>query len=83
MGRDHDLKCWPAQFQATKLSLKPFEARRNDRGFCIGDRLLLNEWDPLCGAYTGDGLVRVVTYVLDGGQFGIDPDFVVMGLGLA
>lgn len=79
--RGHDLKCWPAYFGATTLGLKPFDVRRHDRDFQVGDLVLLCEFDPLKGDLTGRRTFRVVTYVLPGGSFGIEPGFCVLGLG--
>lgn len=81
----HDLKCWPAYFHQIETGEKPFEVRKDDRGFQKGDVLFLREWDPkraeqTLGGYTGNATQVVVTYVLRGGQFGIEPGYVVMGI---
>lgn len=78
----HDLKVYPPHFDALKSGEKPFEVRRDDRGFQKGDVLVLHHFDPLGERGVDDPpLVRLVSYVLRGGQFGIEPGFVVMGLG--
>lgn len=41
MEREHILKCWPEYFDAIKAGIKPFEVRRDDRGFQRGDILIL------------------------------------------
>ncbi len=42
----HDLKCWPGDFAAIEAGTKTHEARRDDRGFAVGDTLRLREWTP-------------------------------------
>lgn len=88
-ARRHDLKTWPTFFAAVKRGDKRFEVRRNDRDFGVGDVLLLHEWDPSLpsahvlrsdGAYTGAVLRCSVTYVMPGGNFGLAPDFCVLGI---
>lgn len=62
----HRLKTWPEYFQAVRSGAKTFEARKDDRGFQVGDTLAMDEWDPGTGQFTGAQEVRVVTYVLRG-----------------
>lgn len=47
----HELKIYPKYFQETIEGNKPFEIRKNDRHFQVGDVLLLKEWDNI--KYTG------------------------------
>jgi len=79
--REHDLKCWPEFFAGVEAGQNPFEVRRDDgRGFAVGDTLLLREWDPETGEYTGRACRRRITYVLRGPRWGIEAGYVVMGL---
>jgi hypothetical protein len=41
----HHLKTWPRWFVPAWAGLKPFEVRKNDRGFMAGDGIILEEWD--------------------------------------
>lgn len=107
---EHHLKCWPEYFAAIKDGTKTFEVRQADRDYCVGDVLILHEFEPCrecdgrgwnaghsavslhtversCmttdaprGRYTDRSESRRVTYCLNGGQFGIQHGFVVMGL---
>ena len=78
----HDLKCWPEYFQAVKSGIKPFELRKDDRGYAAGDILHLREFDPETEKYTGDEIDKTVTYVLPLAMFGAGNDerYVIMGL---
>lgn len=62
--KTHDLKTWPKFFGAVLSGAKTFEARKDDRGFAVGDRLVLREWDPETDRYTGASLECYVTYIL-------------------
>jgi hypothetical protein len=77
---EHELKCWPPYFDAVRRGDKPFEVRKADRDYRVGDTLLLREWRPDWKDYTGQLLRRRVTFILNGGAFGVEPDTVVMGL---
>jgi len=72
--RCHELKTWPAPFQAMALGLKPFELRKDDRGYRVSDLLVLKEWDPQAAdnggseehGYTGRSIRARITYVTRG-----------------
>lgn len=68
----HVLKTWPEYFEAVRSGRKRFEYRRDDRGFAEGDVLVLREYNPETGLYSGRKLFLAVTYVLRG-------DFVPQG----
>lgn len=95
-SREHDLKVATAYFDALASGEKNFEVRRDDRGFQRGDVLVLRRFGKphnsalgghayLCGTSSttsrdADTVKRRITYVLTGGQFGVEPGFVVLGL---
>lgn len=74
----HELKISPRFFPAVNNGEKPFEVRKNDRGFRQGDVLYLREHSSFEG-YTGRSCTKVVTYLLDDPQY-VKDGFVVMGL---
>lgn len=107
MQQTHHLKLDKYYWDAVKSGDKPFEVRRNDRGFQKGDRLCFHKYDcsddngghPCCyeGRYIqtirnyetrtkeegeSDKLFAEITYILTGGQYGIGPGYVVMGIKL-
>jgi len=83
MSNLHELKCWPELFDPVINGEKRFDVRRNDRGFLVGDALLLREWDPETSKYTDRAAIVWVPYIVEGGQFGIADDHVVMSIELA
>lgn len=80
ISRVHRIKCHPPYFGEVRAGNKSFEVRKNDRDYCEGDFLVLSEYDPTGGGYTGQICYREITYVLDGGDFGVDSDHVVMAI---
>ena len=58
---------------------KSFEVRINDRDFCVGDYLLLQEYDPETETFTGRALLRQITYILQGCPW-LPPQVAVMAL---
>ena len=87
MSKAHELKCNKHYFEAIERGDKNFEVRRDDRGFQKGDILVLKKFDN--GRYEMDGYgisaspkqtKKCISYVMTGGQFGIEPGYVVLGL---
>ena len=79
--KTHELKCWPPFWRDVVDEAKTFEIRKNDRGYQVGDVLVLNEFvrDVLGGRYTGASVRVRVNYMISGG-FGLETDYVVMGI---
>jgi hypothetical protein len=61
----HELKTWPAYFEAVRDGSKRFELRKNDRHFHSGDTLRLMEWDPRRRDYTGREIVAKIGFITD------------------
>lgn len=78
--KKHELKTWPDYYYRIFTGQKKFEVRKNDRDFQIGDTLHLKEFDPEKQEYTGRELLVTVSYILHGGQFGIEAGYCVMSL---
>lgn len=78
-GRVHDLKLWTDHFGAVLAGTKPFELRRNDRGYQVGDVLWLREWNAKSETYTGRECEKLVTCVLDNALM-LNHGIVVLGL---
>jgi hypothetical protein len=76
---EHDLKVWPEFWDNLESGRKTFEIRIDDRGFGLGDTLLLREWRPVEKAYTGREVRRTVTHLLRNWR-GIQSGYVIMSL---
>ena len=76
----HRLKTWPEQFRAVRNKDKRFEVRRDDRGFEVGDTLILCEFRPETEEYSGSEFGVRIIYKLEGGQFGIEEGYCVLGI---
>ena len=76
---DHNLKTVQPYFDDVLNGAKTFEVRKNDRGFAVGDALLLEEYVPMGEGYTGQAIIREVTYVLDSPEY-CKPGYVVLGI---
>jgi len=61
------LKVNSVYFRAVRNGLKTFEVRKlNDRSFFVGEVIALDEWDEQAQRYTGNSMVKRITYVLKG-----------------
>lgn len=77
--RTHHLKCWPEPFEAVITGRKKHEFRWNkDRGFAVGDELVLEKWDPHARVHMGPVFRARVTYLALG--FGVPEGFCVMSI---
>lgn len=94
--RIHELKIWPEHFEMVRTGLKPFEVRKNDRSFQVGDTLKLCEYVVSDREFTGRFLFRRITCIASSGSLDsiassgsldskdkdvLREDYVVLGLG--
>jgi hypothetical protein len=86
----HTLKTWARYYDAVADGRKTFEVRKNDRAFQTGDILELvkinndppyNVMTTMESRFNAVKLRKRITYLLQGGQFGIEPGYCVLGLG--
>lgn len=63
----HILKILPEYYEAVILGAKTFEVRKDDRGYQIGDVLVLREWRN--GKHTGRDVRVIVTYILRDSEY--------------
>lgn len=75
----HELKIWPEFFKAVKYGQKPFEVRRHDKDYRVGDTLYLKEWSSESG-FTGQVVRRKIIYLMPGGALGVDKAYCVIGM---
>jgi len=76
---NHDLKLVQPFYDAGYNGSKPFEVRKNDRPYAVGDTLTLAEYDPAAQEYVGPKFVREVTYKLDDPAY-VKDGYVILGL---
>ena len=57
-------KTWPKFFEKVRSGEKRFELRLADWECKPGDTLVLREWNPKTGEYTGRVLEKKVTYIV-------------------
>ncbi len=74
----HELKINPEYFKSVITGAKPFEIRRNDRDFKVGDFVALNEFDDKSG-YTGESALYEITYVMTSTEY-VKEGFAVLGI---
>ena len=63
---DYEVKSWPWLFEPMVAGKKFHDMRdKRDRDYKVGDRMLLREFDPRTGQYTGREAVSMITYITD------------------
>jgi len=80
MPKTHRLKTWVPYYQECLEEEKRFEFRINDRDYYWGDFLNLIEWDQSVSRETGREQLYKVTYITQGGHFGIPEGYCIMGI---
>lgn len=82
----HDLKCFRESFEAIRDGTKTAEFRRDDRGFSVGDVLVLRSGSPADNAQgfvyhesAPPELVRI-THIVRGPDFGIPEGFAMLSV---
>ena len=68
MNNTHNLKTWTEYFNKIDFGEKKFEIRYNDRGFKVGDILILQEYDKFKSVFTGEVRAFKVDYITDYNQ---------------
>jgi len=77
----HCLKIWPEHVQQVLAGAKPFEIRKDDRGFTVGDLVRLREFEPATQDYTGRELQRRISCITrSAGPIALLDGLVVLGL---
>jgi len=70
----HDLKIKQEYAEKYHSGLKPWELRKNDRNFKVGDVL----WFTIIE--TGDVYSRTIIYLFEGGEYGLKKGYCIMTL---
>lgn len=79
MKTEHNLKILPEYYEQVLFRNKTFELRKDDRGYQVGDRLVLNEFDG--EKLTGRTVTREITYCLRNcPEYGLKKGFVILGM---
>lgn len=89
----HELKILPQYFEKVLDGSKTFELRKDDRGFEVGDKLILKEYIPgyidwtgpeeviIEEKYTGRELQKEISYVLKGVEvYGLKKGFCILAI---
>lgn len=77
----HSLKCWPVPFQAVFDGHKTYEIRdTSDRTYRVGDVLVLCEWSPETEEFSGRVVLRLVTYMTPGGDWGLPDNLAILAI---
>lgn len=77
----HALKIELEMFDELRRGNKTAEIRKDDRGFAVGDILILYPHDPINNQRVGfDECWRTVTHIVRGGKYGIESGYVLLSM---
>lgn len=77
----HELKISLDLFDELRRGNKTAEIRKDDRGFAVGDGLIIYPYDPVQNKRIGDAECwRTVTHIVRGGQYGIESGYVLLSM---
>ena len=77
--KTHKLKILPKYFEKVITEEKTFELRKDDRGFRVDDLIELQEYNK---EYTGRSIIARITYKLNGGDYGLEIGYCILGIQL-
>lgn len=77
MLKIHELKTMPEYYDAVERGAKRAEYRLNDRGFKVGDVLMLREWTG--SEYTGRRSCYRITHILEG-VYGLPEGYAILSI---
>jgi hypothetical protein len=86
MPKVHHVKSWPQYFGPIKNGQRTHDLRRNDRGFQVGDAMVLEEFDPQAQKYTGETCEVEITSMTSMSQpcavssEALDPAFCILSI---
>ncbi len=76
MQKIHEVKILPEYYTAVDKGIKTCELRKDDRGYNVGDLLMLREWQN--GVYTGRKKMFKITYILRDCGFGLQDGYAIL-----
>jgi ParB/RepB/Spo0J family partition protein len=77
--KTHEVKLAASWWNDITSGKKRFELRKNDRGYKVGDKLLMQEY--AAGAFTGRTILADITYMLEE-YTGLTEDYAILGIEL-
>lgn len=63
MARLHRIKSWPDSFRAIVSGEKPFDVRRFDRDYKVGDYVQIHQFDPTNDVFMGESVYRRISHM--------------------
>ena len=76
----HHLKIWPKYYRVFACGESTAQLRKNDRDFHEGDTVVLHEFDPALGIFTGHEIVPLPVYKMLEQHEGLTPGWCLLTL---